>query len=457
MNRNLSVWITYFMYGIILVSVNLSSKVHLGNTLIYYISAFSLIGISLYCFIKDKRFQSWSYIFPILYIIWAIIGIFRGIFEIKSYFVFNQYIHGIIDVLVPISVFLFASPWSVLNVFQKVNIFMIVFAFGSFGWNFTAEAYVFCLTPFYYLYSCFLFKIPRKWRFLTICALIFVFLALDNKSGIIKSLVSFGALFVFLLPDRIRNIGVHIGHWFFYIGAFTLLYLGFSGKYNVFSGNSAIAETPIKVITYPHYESTEKSSRIDTRTFIYEEMIFSAIEHNHFLIGRTPARGYSSPSFAKDVAENGSIPSGIDFDERHGSEVANLNTFNWLGLIGLVLLTLVFIQGTSLALYTSNNIYLKCIAMGVAFQWAYGWVENVNQFLMLDLMIYIMLALCYSPYFRKMSNIEFELWFKSIFTKPGETTQYQRYKIIKYLILLKLELAINKKKKDQPTVEFCNN
>ncbi len=58
---------------------------------------------------------------------------------------------------------------------------------------------------------------------------------------------------------------------------------------------------------------------------------------------------------------------------------------------------------------------------------------------MLDLIIYVMLAMCYSPYFRKMSDLEFEMFFKSIFRWPGDDLHdYNKYLIQKLWVAQKL-------------------
>lgn len=437
--------VAFMLCLIALVSIRAFSKLPLGVGPVHYVAGFTLIALSIVSLFRDQKLQSFSYTFLIMYLIWTAISIYRGWFDIQSGFIFNQFLHGILYVLSPITIFLFASPMVTIQSFQVLNLFMVVLGFAFYNWNMRISAYPFWFTPFFYLYLCFLFKIPKKWRILTLICVGMVLMAVDNSSSMLKTVVAIGTLFVFMLPKKLRTLGVHIGHWFFYLVAVVLLYLGFTGQYNFFSGKSSNSASTEIVIGAQKEEGKSSTGHADTRTFIYEEMITSAFIYDHFWVGRTPARGYYSAAFSKDADK--SIV-GIDSTERFGSEVANLNTFLWLGMIGLILFTLVFLQGTCLAMYCSNNIYVKCIAMGVAFHWAYGWIENMNQFMLIDLMIYFNLAICYSPYFRKMSDLEFECWFKSLFGKIGKVTTYQKYHALKILLKYnKIKDVYNFKKK----------
>lgn len=434
-NSKIGILSGYLMCLIALVSVRLFSKIPLGIGPVHYVAGFSLIVLSFYVFFSNRRLHSPIYFLPFLYIIWVFFSIYRGFFYISSGFIFNQFLHGILNVSSPFVVLLFSSPIISLYTLRCLNKFLVLYGFLSFKWNIDEGSYSFFFTPFIYLYLCFLNKIPLRWRIVTITSAIMVLLSIETTSGIIKCVVSIGTLLLFLLPRKLRTIGVHIGHWLFYIGAIVLLFLGITGQYNVFNGKSANRERSSIIFGKEKQIEGPIGGHVDTRTFIYEEMIASSFLYDHFWIGRTPARGYYSPSFAKDADKS---IEGIDASERFCSEVANLNTFSWLGMIGLILLTAVYLQGTCLALYCSNNIFVKCIAMTVAFQWAYGWVENMNQFMLIDLMIYFNLSLCYSPFFRKMSNLEFECWFKSLFEKSGEISVYTKYHTLKYLLVKKL-------------------
>ena len=101
--------------------------------------------------------------------------------------------------------------------------------------------------------------------------------------------------------------------------------------------------------------------------------------------------------------------------ERLGSEVSILNVFTWTGLIGVVLYFLIFYQASYLAINQSNNIFSQLLGLFIAFRWAYAWVEDFNNFNLFYFMLWLMIGLCFSIAFRKMSNSEVERWIRSVF------------------------------------------
>lgn len=426
---------------LLLVSVRPYSRLPLGIGPVYYIGGFTLTVLGFYSFCKTKCTHSLTYLAPILYIIWALAEIFRGQFEITSGWVFNQYLHGILSVLVPVCIFLFVIPDTIIRSFQILNIFTVLYSFISFGWNYNLEAPCFAFTPFYYFYLCFITKIPKNWCIITLIAIALVLAAYTDRSAFAKVLMSLGVFLIFLLPTLIQKFTLNIAHLLLYFIPVVLLFLGLTGQYNIFQGGY-LGNNEVKIVVGSHgVERQTQERRVDTRTFLYKEVLASIATNNNLLIGNTPARGYYSSYFA---ATEGYIPGKVH-GERIASEVGLLNTMLWLGVIGLVLLTFVYIQGTSLALYRSKNKYVKCLAVAVAFQWLWSWIENRNQFHMLDLIIYVMLAICYSPYFREMTNLEFEMWFRSIFQWPTESLHdYNKYQIIRAGLTEKIQDKLKK-------------
>lgn len=92
----------------------------------------------------------------------------------------------------------------------------------------------------------------------------------------------------------------------------------------------------------------------------------------------------------------------------------HLNTFTWCGLIGLILFSLIFFKASYLAVYKSKNIYISLLGCYVAFQWSYGWIENVQQLDILNITLWIMVGMCYSTDFRQMDNKEFKEWIRKL-------------------------------------------
>ena len=78
------------------------------------------------------------------------------------------------------------------------------------------------------------------------------------------------------------------------------------------------------------------------------------------------------------------------------------------------------------------------LAVLVAFHWAYGWVENVWNMLMVDITIMLTLSICYSPIFRNMTDAEFRLFIQDIFAKPSAPSTLELYKLLKISSIIKL-------------------
>ena len=105
-------------------------------------------------------------------------------------------------------------------------------------------------------------------------------------------------------------------------------------------------------------------------------------------------------------------------NERNGNEVSILNYFVWLGLVGVIFIFLLFYQATNLAIHYSNNIFSKIIGIFIAFRWAFAWVEDVNNFYIQYVYLWIFIGFCYSENFRKMTDRQMKNWVLSIFESP---------------------------------------
>lgn len=153
----------------------------------------------------------------------------------------------------------------------------------------------------------------------------------------------------------------------------------------------------------------EQDIIVDTRTFLYVEVLESAINNDYWLLGRTPARGNDSDTFGVISAEL------TGRNERLQNEIGLANVFTWTGLVGVILYFLIFYRASFLAINKSRNIYVKMIGIYVAFRWLYSWIEDINNFTLNYFMLMIMLGLCYSYSFRNMTDNEITIWARGIF------------------------------------------
>lgn len=435
--KNLVKYAGWMLCVLALASANHYCRLPISNTLFYYVGAFSLIGISIYLLFRNEYYRIPVYGFVIAYLIYDLFTVVLGVKEVNSYWVFNQFIRGTIGVMVPVSIFLFATPRNCIPMLRLLNCFIAIVSIFFLGWALSLEGYAFLLIPFYCLYLCFMKDMPKKWRWLTVFFLVLIIINTDNRSGIIKTAFTLLVLGVSVFPKLLEKILLHISHLVLYALPVWFLYLGWTGQFNVLNPLSTDTVT-IRITNDPEGENEgamklEEQYTIDTRTFIYIEMLESAIENNYIVFGNTPARGYHSSRFGAYVANN---VEGIDFDERFESEIGLMNTFTRQGVVGVILLSMLYLCGTIMALFFSRNMYVKRIAVLVAFHWAYGWIENNYHFYMMDLTIFVMLGFCYSPWFRNMSDSEFRLFIRDIFAKPSSPSVFANLQSLKLLIVL---------------------
>lgn len=346
-----------------------------------------------------------------IYLIWLFIGIIRGCFIAENYWEWKQLITGVLSLSLPLFVFPFQScsnTQAVLSYWLKyaVPLFVVFLFFLPNG------AYHFYLGPVFLL-GCFLPILPKKWKIIIGGLLILMLLRnLDARSQVIKAaitlLVAIGVYFSKLIPSKLLKIV----HTICYLSPLILLLLGISGIFNIFQDLSKNEGKYIETKIVDG-QVVESDLSTDTRTFIYEEVITSALNHNYVLWGRTPARGNDSVAFGSFSAEE--LKTGKY--ERHANELCHTNVFTWLGLIGVILYSLIYLRSSYLAVYRSNNFYIKILGCFIAFRWAYGWVEDMNHFDIMNISLWMIIAMGLSSQFRQMSNMEFKLWVKNIFNK----------------------------------------
>jgi hypothetical protein len=339
-----------------------------------------------------------------------IIGVVRGIFIAENYWEWKHLISGTMALALPMLVYVFSQP----DILQRTLHVWIKWAlplfFLFFIWFIALDLYHFYLSPIFLL-ACFLPIIKFEWRCILIVLLLIMITGdLGARSQIIKATAALLMSGAYLIGKYLSDKILKLVHWGFYFATVALLVLGILGVFNIFKG---LSEYKGKYTQEKRENGNITSVDIvdDTRTFIYVEVIGSALRHNYWLWGRTPARGNDSFSFGSFMAEE--LKTGKY--ERHNNEVCFPNVFTWLGLIGMILYCLIYLKGSYLAVYKSNNLFMKLTGVFIAFRFLYGWIEDVNQLNITSISLWMMIAMCFSEQFRKMNEMEFKNWVKRIF------------------------------------------
>lgn len=371
----------------------------LFNPILTWIPSFILIIISLsLC----KSLPSYYNIVK-LYLFWAFISIIRGFFTAENYWEWRQFFYGIGNVLLPAMVFLFKDPQIVNMILHRWTKWVLpIFCMTTF-WTLPISAFHFTLAPIFIIGSL-TPLMKNKWKIIIIFFLLLMLLGdWGARAQILKAALALGLSIIIVFKRICPLLFIKIIHWGLYIVPIILLTLGITGKYNIFSENQEKYAQQSKGI------STELSA--DTRTFIYKEVIESAINNNYIIWGRTPARGNDSQAFGALNAEE--LKTGKY--ERYMNEVCHPNVFTWLGLLGLIPWCLIYLTSSYLAIYKSNSFYLKIIGIFIAFRFFLGWIEDMNEFSIYGLSVWISIGMGMSPFFRRMDDKLFISWYKNIF------------------------------------------
>lgn len=387
------------------VSVNLWAKIPLGNP-----TTTAVIQLLLVILIYKKRrflctFYNKKNYWPInLYLLWAYICIVRGFILAENYYEYKQLLTGGISCLLPIMVWLFYNP----NIVQKIYIYWfkygILFFILIYWWNvgFTQ----FYLSPLLLLFCFFpLFPIKKAWIIFIVAIMYCYFGGLESRSQLIKGILALIiGLSSYYAPYFSKRI-IKIGHVFGYLSIIILFNFVLNNINEVISGKISIEEAK--------YENEDKLTQ-DSRSLIYADVITSAINNNYIILGRTPARGNDINlsyalffwAYGEDVVFNK--------NERHSNEVLHLNILTWEGIVGVVLYFFIYLKATYLAVYKSRNIYISLLGCYIAFRWAFGWIEDLNNFNILNVSLWTMIGMCYSDKFRNMTNWEFKKWIRQL-------------------------------------------
>lgn len=398
---------SYLILIISLMSVNQWSALPLGNDFLYFLVGFSIILNVLFYQLKYSPEKD-THNYPlILFLLWTFSAIVRGTFVAENYWEWKALAQNTLAILLPLLIYFFSQKTILQNTLQlwvkyALPLF-VIFALLLI----TPDSYGFYLGPIW-LFGLLLPALNRRWQIIVFVLLVILLtLGLSNRSTIIKTAIVFSLL---ILYQYRRLISLKLIK-FFQISLFVLpiilLFIGLTGIFNVFQMDE-----------YIKTNSSESELTSDTRSFIFEEQIFSAIQNNYVIWGRTPARGFDSiygESLAMSIykADN-SKGAKVKF-ERQSCEVVHLNIFNYLGIIGVVLYSILYFQSSYLAVNKSKNIFIKMIGLFIAFRWGYGWVEDFNRFDIMNMSLWMMIAMGYSSQFRNMTNGEITVWVRGIF------------------------------------------
>lgn len=342
------------------------------------------------------------------YFLWIGLVSIAGLIVADNYTEWKQLINGVICLMMPLYIYLFYDPRMGRNVFRTWYKYAIIIYLLFFVWSRNYNQFYF--SPLLILFCIFPLIRSRIKYIIIIAGILYALRDMEGaRMQFVKGAFSLLIGVYVLLRNTFLYKYIKIVHVLAYVSViFLFLYVFDVGR--VLSGSvdaSAI-----------EYENDLRDDIYkDTRSLLYVDVVRSSIDNHYFLYGRTPSRGfnvyYSWRLFSYGY-ENQNQKIVFNKGERFQNEMVMTNIYTWCGLIGLILFSLLYMRASYLAVYRSNNRIMPIIGCFVAFRWAAGWIEDVNNFLISDVDLWFFIAICFSDQFRKMSEKQLICWFNSI-------------------------------------------
>ena len=405
-----------------------------------------ILGLLAFAFSKHL-FSKPHFRMATIFLLWATFGILRGMFNVQGYWGYRGWLGCVVSVLSFLWVYVLASPGMSTLMLRTWNRYFAPFFLLLCSWAIPLGRLAFLLTPVSYFYGAFLRILQKnKWPLIIVgVTLVILLFGITNRSAVLKVIFILGLALSLWFNRQIAEGLYKLSHTLFYFLPILFLALGLSGTFNIFKvfAEEDTGSTRVKELVLEESASGKDQLTTDTRTHIYKQVISSARHRNYYLFGCSVGRGHdwNVKSDIKAAREHG-----LPYVERLQDETGLPNIFTWLGIVGLILYSGLFFQASWLGLYRSRNIYVKALAVAVAFHWLFGWLEESNNFAPIDFSLFLLLGLCLSPDFRRMSDVEFRLWFRSLFTSGKKVSPYDKFQVLKLLVVLKVAQRLSQKK-----------
>lgn len=387
--------------------IPLSSLLH-NTTLWWSISAMILTAFFLArYYYYDKRNED-NMLIVWIYLFWNLVCIVRGMFVAEIYWDWKGLIGNTLALMLPVVIFSATNKMvvqSLLSHFVKYALpLFLVFALLI-----RPDAFGLYLMPMSFLLL-FLPALTKRQKILVLGIAAVVFFAdLGARSSVIKFFVPLFILSFYYLRHTILAKVMELTRILLFILPLLFFVLAVTDVFNIFKIDEYLKEDYTAMATDMEGNVVEMNMVVDTRTFIYEEILESAVHNNYWLLGRTPARGNDSDSFGVFTAEL------TGRNERLSNEIGLANVFTWTGLLGVILYSFIFYRASFLAVNRSKSIYARLLGIYVAFRWLYSWVEDINNFSLNYFMLMIMIGLCFSESFRRMTMKDVTIWVRGVF------------------------------------------
>lgn len=348
------------------------------------------------------------------YFLWIFSCIIRGIFIADNYWEWKAGLFNSASLLMPVMMYAYSHPFIVgksLRAWMLICLPLIIPALLVLPMPSMGAYY---LSPV--LLLAFLVPFLKRKYAIAILLVIVSSYAIDigGRSNLIRISGLLGVLSLYMLSEKRFMATARLLLLTFSLVPVCFLLLGIGGGFNIYNINQYAGKMEVAQIVVFSYGLRDKTASLttDTRTTLFQETWKSAIRNNYILEGRSPMRGNDSTVFGDYLATK--LQTGKT--DRFANEVRWLNYFTWTGIIGSLLVTLLYWKASWLAVYRSKNRMITLLGVYVSFRWAMGWSEEFNGCDIFNAVIWLMLGMCFSRQFREMSDSQIGEWGRALFS-----------------------------------------
>ena len=339
-----------------------------------------------------------------LYLLAVTVNCLRGVLIAENYWEYKALIEHTGAVLIPLLLWPLSCP-KLLGKTLKLWMALALPIFAIYFFILIPRGYGFYLSPLAIFLVLFVHLRASQKILILLFAGIVIIHGVDGRAMALRFIFPLFFVGLFLLKRySITYSAIKIGALTCFVLPFILLGLAANGTFNIFKMQNYVRQG--STISPEQF----KEATADTRTFIYDEIWQSATRNNYVWTGRGLARGYDSKSFGMHQLKE----LGTGKLERFRSEVGILNIFNWMGLTGAFLYSALFLIATYLSIFKSASFSLKVLGLYVSFRWAFSWIQEFTEFEITFFALWMLVAICWSPQFRAMSDSEIRDWLRSI-------------------------------------------
>lgn len=252
------------------------------------------------------------------------------------------------------------------------------------------ELAVFVLMPIFYVILTFPLQSSWKRLFTLVISATIIVVSLTHRAGMMRIIISYLIVVIYyvILKVRLNKNLLYLITFCILMLPFYFLYRGSTG-YNVFQ--EILGETT--------EDYSEQNLRIDTRTFLYTEVLGDLQLENSLIFGKGIDGGYASEAFQTS--------------SRQAVEVGFLQIMLKTGLVGTIIYFALLFSAIFKALGRSNSIYLKAMGILLASHALMFFIENVLAFDLLNIVIWLVIGMCHSKELLRLSDSEI----RSLFIK----------------------------------------